>query len=84
LFAEDAEREAYFDRARAGGMGYGHAKKDLLERILDYFGEMRERREEFAQHPQRVEEILQEGARRARELQAPVLAAARDAAGLGA
>jgi tryptophanyl-tRNA synthetase len=83
LFAEKDEREEMFARARAGGLGYGDVKKDLLARLLDFFGPMRERRDALAARPDDVEDILCDGARRAREISGPVLAAARDAAGLG-
>jgi tryptophanyl-tRNA synthetase len=83
LFAGPADREALFERARQGGLGYGEVKKDLLARILDYFGPMREKREALAKRPDDVEDLLAEGARRARRLAAPVVAAAREAAGLG-
>jgi len=83
LFASAAEKEEMFARAKAGGLGYGDVKKDLLERMLEYFGPMRERREELAKHPDDIEDVLADGAKRARELGAPVLAAARNAAGLG-
>jgi tryptophanyl-tRNA synthetase len=84
LFADEADRAEMFERARGGGVGYGDVKKDLLKRLLEYFGPMREKREELAKRPDDVEDILAGGARRARELGAPVVAAARDAAGLGA
>jgi tryptophanyl-tRNA synthetase len=83
LFAAPTEREALFGRAKAGGLGYGELKKDLLARLLAYFAPVRERREELARRPGDVEDVLAEGARRARALAAPVFAAARDAAGLG-
>ena len=83
LFAGEAEREEMFGRAAAGGLGYGDVKKDLLARLLDHFGAIRERREELAKRPEYVEEVLADGARRARALGAPVVAAAREAAGLG-
>jgi len=83
LFAAPAEREALFARAKQGGLGYGELKKDLLARLLAYFAPLRERREELARRPEDVEDVLAEGARRARALAAPVFAAARDAAGLG-
>jgi tryptophanyl-tRNA synthetase len=84
LFAAPEERREMAERARAGGLGYGDVKKDLLARILDAFGPARARREELAAQPERVEEVLAEGARRARALAAPVMEAAREAAGLGA
>ena len=83
LFADEADREQMFERARRGGMGYGELKQDLLKRLLEYFGPMREKREDLARRPDDVEDILASGARRARELGAPVVAAAREAAGLG-
>jgi len=83
LFADQADREEMFERARRGGVGYGELKKDLLKRLLEYFGPMREKREDLAKRPDDVEDILASGARRARQLGAPVVAAAREAAGLG-
>jgi tryptophanyl-tRNA synthetase len=83
LFAGEAEREELFARAKAGGLGYGEVKKDLLRRLLDHFGPARARRAELAKRPGDVEDVLAAGAKRAREIGAPVLAAARDAAGLG-
>jgi tryptophanyl-tRNA synthetase len=83
LFATAEERQAMSERAKAGGLGYGDVKKDLLARILDAFGPQRERREELAAQPGLVEDVLADGARRARELAAPVMEAAREAAGLG-
>ncbi len=83
LFASQEERKEMFARAEAGGLGYGDVKKDLLARLLEYFGEQRARREELAARGDYVEDVLADGARRARELGAPVLEAARQAAGLG-
>ena len=83
LFANPAEREEWFGRARAGGLGYGEVKKDLLQRLLAYFAPYRERRAQWMARPDDVEDVLASGVGRARELAQPVLAAARDAAGLG-
>ena len=83
LFADAEERKELFARAQAGGLGYGDVKKDLFERVMATFGPMRERREELASRPDDLEDILREGAGRAREISAPILAEARDAAGVG-
>ena len=83
LFASGEEKDEMFARAKAGGLGYGDVKKDLLERMLEYFGPMRECREELEKRPDDIEDVLADGAKRARELGAPALAAAREAAGLG-
>jgi tryptophanyl-tRNA synthetase len=81
LFATEAEREQMAERAAAGGQGYGDVKKDLLARLLGYFAPMRQRRADFEERPDDLEDILRTGAQRARALAAPVLAACRDAAG---
>ncbi len=83
LFASEPERDEMFARAAAGGLGYGDVKKDLLQRILAFFGPMRERREELAKHPDDIEDVLRQGAARARELCTPILESARQAAGVG-
>jgi tryptophanyl-tRNA synthetase len=84
LFADAAERDATFARAAAGGLGYGELKQDLLRRLLEYFAPMRERRDALAMRPAEVEDVLADGARRARAIAGPVLAAVREAAGIGA
>jgi tryptophanyl-tRNA synthetase len=83
LFATAHERSELFARAKAGGLGYGEVKKDLLQRVHTLFEPMRERRAQLAADPKTVDEILAEGARRARAIGRPVLDACRDAAGLG-
>ncbi len=83
LFADQTECEALAGRARAGGLGYGDVKKELLGKILDYFGPMRERRDHYAARPDEVEDILRQGAVRARAIAMPVLERCREAAGLG-
>jgi len=71
------------ERAAAGGLGYGHVKAELHAKLLDYFGPMRAARAEYEAKPERVEEILRDGAARARALAAPVIEGCREAAGLG-
>jgi tryptophanyl-tRNA synthetase len=83
LFATPEERACFFERARAGGVGYGDVKKDLLRRLLEFFEPLRERREELARRPDHVEDVLAAGAKRARVLMRPVLETAREVAGLG-
>jgi tryptophanyl-tRNA synthetase len=83
LFASDEEREEMFARARAGGLGYGDVKKDLLARVLGTFGEIRERYTQLVARPDELEDALRDGARRARELAEPVFTACREAAGVG-
>ena len=83
LFASAEEKRDFFSHAKAGGLGYGDVKKDLLERLLAHFEPMRARREELAQRPDDVEDMLTDGVRRARAIATPVLEACRQASGLG-
>jgi tryptophanyl-tRNA synthetase len=84
LFATKEERAELWARAARGGLGYGEVKKDLAERLLRHFAPMRTLREDLARRPDEIEDVLRDGARRARELAVPVWAEAREAAGLGA
>jgi tryptophanyl-tRNA synthetase len=82
LFATDEEKAALAQRYRAGGMGYGEAKKMLLEKINTHFGPARERRKQLAAQPERVEEILRQGACRARAEARKTMALVRAAVGM--
>jgi tryptophanyl-tRNA synthetase len=82
-FASDAESAA-FRRALEEGIGWGEAKQVLYERIEADVAPMRERYESLIARPAAIEEILREGARKARAIAAPKLAELRDAIGLRA
>ncbi len=82
LFATPEEREALAARYRAGGMGYGEAKKQLFEKIEAHFAPLRKRREELAANPDYVEQVLRQGAERARAVARETLQRARRAMGL--
>ena len=47
LFASEAEREEMRSRFQKGGTGYGDFKKQLFEKLWEYFAPMRKRREEI-------------------------------------
>src|SRR5476651_1207891 len=64
------------------GVGYGDLKKKLLAEIVVRFQPYQEKYRHYQAHPDEVEAVLRDGAARARELAAPVLAAARQATGL--
>jgi tryptophanyl-tRNA synthetase len=82
LFANDAQREVMEATYRRGGFGYGEVKKALADLSVDYFAEARERRRQFEAHPERVREILGDGAARARVKAAEVLLRAQRACGV--
>jgi len=66
LFAPADRTTDLAARYRAGGVGYGEVKKELVELIWEFFAPYRERREELAADPDRVRKILLEGAEKAR------------------
>lgn len=82
LVAGPEEVEAMRERYLSGAIGFGQAKKELLEKLDAHFAPARERRRELAANLDRVEEILREGARRAREIARETLDRCREAAGL--
>jgi len=82
LFASEAEQAELAERYRAGGMGYGHAKTELLDKINELFGPMREKRAELADDMDFVEDVLRQGAEKARKLARETLRSARQAVGL--
>jgi tryptophanyl-tRNA synthetase len=82
LFATPEEAEDLAARYRAGGLGYGTAKKELLEKIRETFAPLGEKRAELERDPDGVEDVLRDGARRARDLVRHTLSRARRAVGL--
>ena len=82
LFATKEEVEAMAASFRAGNYGYGHAKKALLEAYHRLFDPFRAKREELAKDPAALEDILQDGAKRARAAAAPTMEKVRKAVGL--
>ena len=69
-------------RYRAGGMGYGTAKKELADLLEAYFAPLRAKRAELAAQPHHVEAVLQAGAAKARAVARETLTRARRAVGL--
>ena len=82
LFATKEEASAMADAFRAGGYGYGTATKALLEAYHRLFDPFRERREALAKDPSSLEDILKDGAARARAAAAPTMEKVRAAVGL--
>ena len=93
LFATPDERERFADLYRnpqrdadaRGGrpFGYGDAKGLLLAKIEAHFAPARERRKQLARDAGYVEEVLQAGAARAREVARTTLRLVRAAVGMG-
>ena len=82
LVASEDELKEWDCKYRSGGMGYGAAKKRLLELLLEYFVPYRDKREELASREGYVEEVLKSGADRARAVASVTLDRVRKAVGL--
>lgn len=82
LFADGPARDEMAALYRAGGFGYGQVKKALADVAEHYFAAARARRADLEAHPERVREILEDGASRARKKASAVLLRAQQACGL--
>jgi tryptophanyl-tRNA synthetase len=80
-FASAAESAA-FRQGLLDGMGWGDAKQALYERVELDVAPMRERYAALMRDPAAIETILQNGARKARAIAAPKVAALRAVLGL--
>jgi len=65
LFATE-QQQTEFDKKLLAGLGWGDAKKELIEVANEYIKPMREKYEYYQQNPKIVKEILDTGANRAR------------------
>ncbi len=70
------------NRLRVGGLGYGDLKKALFEHYWNHFAPYRARRAELAANLDYVNQVLVDGAQRARAVGGAVLQRARKACGL--
>ncbi|HNQ72822.1 MAG TPA: tryptophan--tRNA ligase [Verrucomicrobiota bacterium] len=77
----DVGRE-WEEKLRAGGLGYGDLKKKLFEVYWEHFAAARARRAELSANLDYVNQVLREGAARARAQATGVLHRARRASGL--
>jgi tryptophanyl-tRNA synthetase len=82
LFATEQEQTEMKEKYRAGGFGYGDAKKAFLEVMKRELEPKREKREALAQDLDFVEDVLQKGGQRARAVAQDTLQKARAAMGL--
>jgi tryptophanyl-tRNA synthetase len=83
LVASESDYQTMVDDHLRGGVGYGDFKKRLLQGVTDYFAPFREKRAEMVANPKYVDQVLAEGAEKARLVARKTLARVRDAVGLG-
>ena len=68
LLASNEESKTMYDKLKAGGYGWGHAKKELLEKVVSSFSEERSKFEHYQNNPKEVEKVLMEGAQKAKKV----------------
>jgi tryptophanyl-tRNA synthetase len=85
LFATEEEKNEMIQRYVSDfTFGYGHAKQALMVKIEERFGAAADRYEALKANPAEIDDVLREGARRARAVARATLDEARAAVGLGA
>lgn len=82
LFCTDEQQAYWADRFRSGGLGYREVKQAIFDLYMEKFGPMRARRKELDSQPEYIDEILKQGAEKARKIAAPLLREARAAVGI--
>lgn len=66
-FSSEKETKELETNYKAGGFGYGNAKKELLKKLLEFFAEAREKRAKL-ESSKDIEAIMEDGAHRASKL----------------
>lgn len=82
LFASADQVAQLAEKYRGGNYGYGHAKLELLALAEAHFAPQREKYEQLMARPGDLEDILAQGAQRARSVAHPVIERVREAVGL--
>ncbi len=82
LFVDEGRAAAMAERFRAGGYGYGEAKKELFEAIWSYFEPFRRRRGELTANLDYVNEVRIAGADKAREVASATIKKVREVVGV--
>jgi len=82
LFSNTDEQRELANNYYAGGMGYGYAKNILLKKIKQYFEPIREKRLELESDYDYVQDILDDGAKKASLIASDVLKNVKTAVGL--
>ena len=81
LIASESDAEQMATSLKAGGYGWGHAKKALLEAIVDGFAPQRDRFNHLMANREEIDAALSIGANKARKVAREVLERTRSKAG---
>jgi tryptophanyl-tRNA synthetase len=82
LFAEESKAQDMAAKFRAGGFGYGDAKKELLSVLWDYFSPYRAEREKIAADKEYIAGVRKLGADKARSIATVTLDKVRNVVGI--
>lgn len=82
LFMSKDELKELQKRYETPGEGYGHFKLALMDKINEHFAPYTQKREEYANNPKLVKEILDHGAQKARKIAKEKLRTIREVVGL--
>src|SRR2546422_7113586 len=82
LFGSNNEIVQMREKFQEGGTGYGDFKKQLFEKLWEYFAPMRKRRDEILRDKAYIDDVLARGAKRANEIADQVMQRVRAAVGL--
>lgn len=82
LFADKDAVEEMIAEHQAGGFGYGHFKQKLFDIYYDFFEPVRRKREELENNLDYVDQVIAQGAEKARHESTKVLDRVRLAVGL--
>ncbi len=83
LFTTEEEKMRMREAFEKGGTGYGDFKKQLFEKLWEYFAPMRARRDEIVAQPDYIDDVLTRGAERANAVADDVMRRVRSATGVG-
>jgi tryptophanyl-tRNA synthetase len=82
FFSDEARLRWVYEGCTTAGIGCLECKRALADNAIAHLAPIRARKAELTAHPGRVEEILAEGARRAREVARATLAEVRERMGV--
>ena len=81
LLASGEQTAALKEKYLAGNFGYGHAKTELLNLVLEKYAEPREKFDYYMSHLEELDAILVEGATKARLVSSAVIKRVREKVG---
>lgn len=82
LFLNKEEEADLRNRYLSGGLGYGHIKKELFERVRDFLQPFKEKRSDLSNNMDYVTKVLKDGKNKAREIARKKIDDVRDKVGL--